>query len=69
MCAISAISKSSVPNLTLHAGDAKNAVVYLCGVGQIDLLSSYLANDPTELGCRNLNMRDPRQTVGLLSLV
>ncbi len=28
-----------VPNLNLHVGDAKNAVVYLRGVGQVDSLS------------------------------
>lgn len=31
--------QSSVPNLTLHQGDAQNAVVYIRGVGQIDSLA------------------------------
>lgn len=31
--------ESSVPNLALHVGDAKNAVVYIRGVGQIDSLA------------------------------
>jgi iron complex outermembrane receptor protein len=31
--------QNAVPNLTLHDGDASNAVVYLRGVGQIDSLS------------------------------
>lgn len=35
--------QSHVPNLSLHVGDAANAVVYLRGVGQIDSISF---NDP-----------------------
>lgn len=35
--------QSHVPNLSLHAGDAANAVIYLRGVGQIDSISF---NDP-----------------------
>ncbi|GAB3028978.1 TonB-dependent receptor [Bowmanella dokdonensis] len=35
--------KSHVPNLTLHSGDASNAVIYIRGVGQIDSISF---NDP-----------------------
>lgn len=35
--------QSHVPNLSLHVGDASNAVVYLRGVGQIDSISF---NDP-----------------------
>lgn len=31
--------QASVPNLTLHVGDASNAVVYIRGVGQIDSLA------------------------------
>ncbi|GAC27455.1 TonB-dependent receptor [Brumicola pallidula] len=31
--------QSSVPNLTVHQGDAQNAVVYIRGVGQIDSLA------------------------------
>ena len=31
--------ESNVPNLALHVGDAKNAVVYIRGVGQIDSLA------------------------------
>lgn len=31
--------QASVPNLTLHEGDASNAVVYIRGVGQIDSLA------------------------------
>ena len=31
--------QSAVPNLTLHQGDAQNAVVYIRGVGQIDSLA------------------------------
>jgi len=31
--------ESAVPNLSLHVGDAKNAVVYLRGVGQVDSLA------------------------------
>ncbi|NEX94787.1 TonB-dependent receptor [Caulobacter sp. 17J65-9] len=31
--------ESAVPNLTLHVGDASNAVVYIRGVGQIDSLA------------------------------
>lgn len=31
--------EAAVPNLTLHEGDASNAVVYLRGVGQIDSLA------------------------------
>lgn len=31
--------QSSVPNLTVHEGDAQNAVVYIRGVGQIDSLA------------------------------
>ena len=35
--------QSHVPNLTLHSGDAANAVIYLRGIGQIDSISF---NDP-----------------------
>ncbi len=35
--------QSHVPNLSLHVGDASNAVIYLRGVGQIDSISF---NDP-----------------------
>lgn len=35
--------QSHVPNLSLHVGDASNAVVYIRGVGQIDSISF---NDP-----------------------
>jgi len=35
--------QSHVPNLSLHVGDAANAVIYLRGVGQIDSISF---NDP-----------------------
>lgn len=35
--------ESQVPNLSLHSGDASNAVVYIRGVGQIDSISF---NDP-----------------------
>ena len=35
--------ESNVPNLSLHVGDASNAVVYIRGVGQIDSISF---NDP-----------------------
>ncbi len=31
--------QGAVPNLTLHEGDAANAVVYLRGVGQVDSLA------------------------------
>lgn len=31
--------QGSVPNLTIHEGDASNAVVYVRGVGQIDSLA------------------------------
>ena len=31
--------QSAVPNLTLHVGDASNAVVYIRGVGQVDSLA------------------------------
>ncbi len=31
--------QNSIPNLTLHEGDANNAVVYLRGIGQIDSLA------------------------------
>ncbi len=31
--------QSSVPNLSLHVGDAQNAVVYIRGVGQVDSLA------------------------------
>jgi len=35
--------QSRVPNLSLHVGDASNAVIYLRGIGQIDSISF---NDP-----------------------
>jgi iron complex outermembrane receptor protein len=35
--------QSQVPNLSLHVGDASNAVVYMRGVGQVDSISF---NDP-----------------------
>src|SRR5262249_9745362 len=35
--------QSHVPNLSLHVGDASNAVIYMRGIGQIDSISF---NDP-----------------------